>query len=675
MKRVFAHIGFSMALTLVVLNLIDIAYIPVIIMGLVVILTTSLILKKYRQALTVPVCVASAIFACIVFLGVYNADAKPQLELNEKEAVASFYIVELPECNGDSYTYTVKTEAIELNNSPQNIKLRITTDEKLNVDNYQVIEGTLQFKAISDNAFNSYGYWADNVFLTCSLQDYSITQQHIFSLNKYVLDVRQNIIDVLSFHLLGDNGALAIALVTGDMSFLTDKAYNDFKLSGTTHIMAVSGMHLVVIMSVLYFVMNKLHFNTTLRISTTLVTIIFYIALAGFAKSIIRAGIMTGVVLLGELFKRRSDALNSLGIAVALMCFNPFVICDIGAVLSVLAVLAIVTIYSSLDNKIFKIEYFNKPIIKSAISNALVTLSVMLYSVPILYIYFGYVSIVSVIANVILVPIGSFALIISILAYLFSLFGSVGVPFVFVTKISTQIMLDLSAYFASSRYAIMSFCDYFYIILAACFAIAGVAFLTKNKKNVKIATVSVVSVLVVTMLVSSFTQLSSKDKILICGDNAVIITCDDATVVAGVSTYDEYYSVKNYLFKHELDADVIVLTDNLPECSIQIARDFDCKTFIMPTGKDYVLYDLPDIDVVQTDYQQFKVNDAFAFTYSSNALTVTYNGFDISVGDSIGDIVIDNGFVKDCNGDIDLSQGNVVYYLSENKEFTVRRVN
>ena len=678
MKRVFAHIGFSIATTLVVLNLIDIAYIPIILMGLVVIFATSLILQKYRQALTVPVCVMSAIFACIVFLGVYNGDAKPQLQLDGKEANASFYIVDLPKQNGDSYTYTVKTTQIDCDNSPQNIKLRVYSDEKLKVQPYQILNGNLKFNSLADNAFDSYGYWADDVFLSCSLDGYEATRQNVFSLNKYVLELRQNIIDVLSFHLLGDNGALAIALAIGDMSFLSDDAYNDFKLTGTTHIMAVSGMHLVVIISVLYFVMKRLNVNSVIRISVTFATIIFYVALAGFAKSIVRAGIMTCVMLIGELFKRRSDALNSLGFAVTLICLNPFAVCDLGGMLSVIAVLAIVTLYRSLDNKIFKIEYFNKPIVKSIISNVLITLAVMLYSVPILYSYFGYVSVISVVANVVLVPIGSFALIMSILAYLTSLMGVVGIPFVFITKITTQIMLDITDYFALSKLTLLGFGEHFYVVLAACFIIVAIAYLTKNKNNVKIATCVVVCLLTGTMIVSNIAVFNNDNNVLICKDGAAVITSDSTTVVVGVNSKDDFYSVSNYLFKNRLDADIIVMTDNKQEYYSAIAQDYNCQMFVMATHNGSTVYELPPIDIVQTDYQQFVVSDDLTFTFSADKnynFTADINGISLSMDDTNADIMIDKGFVKDCAGDIDLSHGNVVYYLRNNNEFSVRRVN
>lgn len=678
MKRVFAHVGFSIATTLVVLNLIDIAYIQIILIGLVVIFATSLILQKYRQALAVPVCIASAIFACVIFLGIFNTDTKPQLDLDGKEANSSFYIVELPKQNGDSYSYIAKTTEIALDNAPQNTKIRINTNEKLTADNYQIINAKLKFNSLANNAYDSYGYWADDVFLSCTLKDYTVTDDKVFSLNKYVLDLRQNIIDVLSFHLLGDEGALAIALVIGDMSFLSDDTYNDFKLTGTTHIMAVSGMHLVVIISVLYFVMKRLHVNSAVRISTTFLTVLFYIALAGFAKSIVRAGIMTCVMLIGELFKRRSDALNSLGIAVALMCLNPYAICDLGGVLSVIAVLAIVTVYRSLDNKIFKIEYLNKPIVKSVISNVLITLAVMLYSVPIIYCYFGYLSIISVLANVILVPIGSFALIISLLAYVTSLLGTVGTPFVFVTKITMQLMLDITDYFASSRLTVIGFDERFYVIVAACFFIVAFAYFTKRKSNVKIATVTVVVLLTATMLVSNFALFNNNSKVLVCEDGAVLISNGGKTVVVGVNSKSDYYSITNYLFKNRLDADIIVMTENHCEFYTSIAQDYNCETFVMQTGNNSILYDLPSINVVQTDYQQFVVNDVFSFEFTSDydsMFTAHVNGITVSVGDEKADINIDKGFVKDCVGDIDLSQGNVVYYLGDNKEFSVRRVN
>ena len=72
MKRVFAHIGFSSALTLLILNLVSVRFVPVITAGLAAVFAASLALKKYRQAAAVPVCLGSALFACLLFMFVYR---------------------------------------------------------------------------------------------------------------------------------------------------------------------------------------------------------------------------------------------------------------------------------------------------------------------------------------------------------------------------------------------------------------------------------------------------------------------------------------------------------------------------------------------------------------------------------------------------------------------------
>ena len=66
MKRVFAHIGFSFAVSMLLLNLINsIKKTLIISAGLAILFIASLAVKKYRQALAVPLCLGAAVFACI----------------------------------------------------------------------------------------------------------------------------------------------------------------------------------------------------------------------------------------------------------------------------------------------------------------------------------------------------------------------------------------------------------------------------------------------------------------------------------------------------------------------------------------------------------------------------------------------------------------------------------
>ncbi len=111
-------------------------------------------------------------------------------------------------------------------------------------------------------------------------------------------------------------------------------------------------------------------------------------ALAGFSKSIIRAGIMMIVMLCGRLFNERSDTLNSLGIAVFIICLNPFAVTDAGALLTVTAVLGLIII----DPMLIGLYKPKTKLVYYVYKTVCASLSVFLTTLPVVCITFSYVS-------------------------------------------------------------------------------------------------------------------------------------------------------------------------------------------------------------------------------------------------------------------------------------------
>ena len=675
MKRPLAHIGFSMAITLIVLNLVGYKYLVIILIGLAVILAASLVLSKFRKALSVPICLIGAVLACILFGVCYSANVEPQLNLDNKNCSCEFYIVDLPRKNGLKNIYTVKTESIYYNNAPQNIKLEIWTDEPLNVDSYQIIKGNLKFNSKSDNAFNSYGSWSDNIFLKAKLTDYQIKNEYIKSSNRYILKFRQNIIDTITQRVNGDSGALATALLIGDKSNLTNKALNNFKISGVTHIMAVSGMHLSVIVGILMFVLKKFKVSNFIRAIIVIPFVILYISLAGFSKSIIRAGIVMIILLIGEMFKRKSDSLNSLGLAVIILCLNPFSVCDVGALLSVLSMLSLITLYPVINNKIKQYRILCKPIIKQIVESVSISICVVLYTLPVLYGFFGYVSVASVISNVLLVPIASVAMVLSLLVYVTSPIPLVNNVIIWCADLVCKFILNITSKLASMPNAIIPFNDQFYVVLSSVFIIIGIAFITSRKANVKISLLISTLFIIISMF-SPLTIKDNNDKLFVCKNNAVIIQCEDNVMVIGLNNYEDFYTVSNYLFVNNVKLDTLVLNNNNNEYNIKLAQRFNPSNLIIYADK-LVLYDLPNANIINGCNNQFYFNDHILY----NSLDESGNFYMVNIKDMVitnskfktSDIQINNQYIKDNNGYIDLSTSNVLYCINNNS-YTVRRI-
>ena len=237
MKRIFTHIGFSTAVTLLVINLLPVNSISLIMLGLAVLSAASLVIFKGKEK-AVFVCLISGVFACGVFLCTYNATVAPQLSLDSAEADTEFYITDITKIDDDgNYVYTVKTTKIDCDGAPQNIKLRVKSTRKINADYYETVKGKLKFYSIADNASSSYGYWGEKIFLSAKGSKFTATGNKINSPWKYTLLLREDIINTLSAQIGGDEGALSAAFLTGENSLLSDKAYTDFVFAGATHLM------------------------------------------------------------------------------------------------------------------------------------------------------------------------------------------------------------------------------------------------------------------------------------------------------------------------------------------------------------------------------------------------------------------------------------------------------
>ena len=660
MKRVFAHIGFSFALTMLLLNLIKAEYVLYVMGGLAVILIASLLIKKYRQALAVPICLGAAVFACLIFTTTYNNIVKPEQSLNHQSAECEFYITDLPQNNGEEYIYTIKTKSIKLNNSPQNIKLRLKTNYKINAKSYEVIKGRLTFYQIGSSAFSSYGYWAKNIFLSSKLSDYKLTGESVNSPMLFIVKARQGVKSRLS-RIPGDEGALSRALILGDKSDMSAKVKNNFKFSGTSHLMAVSGLHLTAICGFVLFLLKRLKIKDKAAFAITIAVICYYAALCGFSKSIVRAGIMMTVLMLGKIFNRHSDVLNSLGLAAFIICINPFAVCDIGAILSIVSVLALCTAYPHFYIKITKLKPFKKYELNSifiyVLSGLATGFCIMAYSLCTTFIFFGYVSVIGLISSLILIPIGSLATILAMITS-FAIRIKIGLPFILLSRFLNKIIIALVGFLASFRFSVINFENYFGFVLTAVLIIFAFCFII-NKKHIKKAAI-ISTVIIMISFVAMGVANAYGSYVCITENGALAITSRGNTAVFGVETKDDYYAVKSFLTSRREDIDCLFITGE-NKFNQKLADEFNCKT-IERRSCEKKFYD--DFSVSCTTRRE-----EYTFCAEINGVMLSDSNTKL-LKDDIN--IFDNTCV-DKNGAIDLNHGDVIYRIY-NKNYKARRV-
>jgi len=157
------------------------------------------------------------------------------------------------------------------------------------------------------------------------------------------------------FHGAGITGsefALVSALVLGETNQLTADTKADFSVSGISHILSVSGLHVAVVYAVLAFLLSFLDKFDRWRVPKQVLIVLllfFYAFLTGLSPSVIRSAFMFSLLALGKCLHRRSQTLNTvLFSAFVLLLWNPSYFYDLGFELSYLAVFFIVVVHPKL---------------------------------------------------------------------------------------------------------------------------------------------------------------------------------------------------------------------------------------------------------------------------------------------------------------------------------------
>lgn len=124
---------------------------------------------------------------------------------------------------------------------------------------------------------------------------------------------------------------------------------------GVVHLIAISGMHLTLIYYFLLWLSAKIPFikeSKFARLILILFCLRFFSLLTGAPASVLRAAVMFSFIAIGDSFGKRNSIYNSLAIsAFVLLCYDPFMLWDVGFQLLYLAVLGIV-VTSKKDHRI-----------------------------------------------------------------------------------------------------------------------------------------------------------------------------------------------------------------------------------------------------------------------------------------------------------------------------------
>lgn len=247
--------------------------------------------------------------------------------------------------------------------------------------------------------------------------------------SKRIRDRLKNIINIL----IGPPyNNLLIGILLGERNDLSSEIKDIFLESGIMHILAVSGLHVGIIIAALYFILKLVPLSPPLKAIIIIISLIFYSSLLGFRSSVLRATLMLFPIIMGNLLNRKRNVYLSFYFSAwIILLFNPLLLYEAGFLLSF--TVTFFMIY--LPPILYKIFSGFNPYLKKPLS---LSLAAWIGIFPLSAYYFNKVSLIGVIANLFIIPLVG---IVVITGFLFTIIGFINLSLANILAKITYIIL------------------------------------------------------------------------------------------------------------------------------------------------------------------------------------------------------------------------------------------
>ncbi len=391
----FLALLFAIAVTRYVFDL-SIQHIVLLVSVLVGIIAGLICFKKFFMLFLI---LATMLFGgCWYFVGINTY----QIESFDGAVVVSGRLSDDVEYGEGETTFLLKDVSVN-GKSVKNVDLTIEgTGRNLSVGD--VIEFETELDDVSLFSLGSFNltYYRNKVGYTAEVDiaDINTTRNDIKLVEKFRLRVKE----LLNENMSADDSATAYAVLFGYTNDIDNETYNSYRDAGILHLLAVSGLNVTFLISLIGFILKLFKVNRWTNFITCFIVLIIYAYLCSFAPSILRAGIMGIIFLACQLSGRCYDSLNTLGVAgILVLVTSPLFAFDIGFLMSYFCVMGIVLLSPILSS-------FLKKIFPKFVADSLaVSISATVAILPFLALMYSELNLLSFFTNILAVPLFSIA--------------------------------------------------------------------------------------------------------------------------------------------------------------------------------------------------------------------------------------------------------------------------
>ncbi|MBN2572802.1 MAG: DNA internalization-related competence protein ComEC/Rec2 [Ignavibacteriales bacterium] len=322
--------------------------------------------------------------------------------------------------------------------------------DKLRIGNYIELRGTIyQGREQRNPGEFNYQEYLESIgisalFVTEEIDSINILNADADIISNIILTARKEIDKILKDYHTEETAALLRGLILADRTDIDYEVKDQFVNAGVVHVLAVSGLHVGYIVLIFLFLFGRT--NIVLRFILTMLGVVFFMFLTGAPPSVFRATVMTIVLLSSFLTVRSYNSYNALALAgLIILLLEPTAIFNPGFQLSFSAVLSIIWLYPKFS-KLINESKINNSILKKILLFSAISFSAQIGTMPFTIIYFNKLSVVSLFANIIVIPLIGVILAVGIVTIITNIFSS----FITITFASANnLFSDLLYYFVS----------------------------------------------------------------------------------------------------------------------------------------------------------------------------------------------------------------------------------
>ncbi|MGN0602231.1 MAG: ComEC/Rec2 family competence protein [Oscillospiraceae bacterium] len=659
MKRKFVYIGFSFLSGLVAFSIGWGKYNTLFIcLAFLWTIAGIVCLRKYRIYILVS---AFMFFSGVAFSTVYTYSVYNKIiDFSGKTVTIKGCVVDYSYDAADVGILTVKGKLDD--GKTAQVSFFVPHDEYNYYDEIE-IKGTVS--AVTDTVdFQSEQYYRPKgVYLKGDKVDYiKLSGKNKNPLFRLIKQYRDYLFSRINSIVDGEAGGFLGAMLCGDKSELSYVTKQKLYRSGIGHIFSVSGMHMVIIWAFFGFFLKLFQLNRKIIFIIMEVVIWSFAVFAGLSPSVKRAGIMLTILLISDAVNRKGDCLNTLGLCCLLLTVrNPYCVRDPSFVLSMVGAFAFGVVVPKVNSSI-KTEGVWGNFLKLTVS----MLTFMFVTLPVVVLFFDEISLVAPLANIILVPLCTAALSITVFTVITGGVELIAFPVLKTAEYLIKAVLFLSDKVSSFRYSYITAGDSCLKAVLVFISMVGLlaVILPQTVSKRIISALAVYMTFITAFNVNRIVHKNEIHMVLVTDKNMcqTVLYKENCGIILDVNAKGEHNNaLKRVIEKRGISSvKSVTVTD---ECYYS-AQKYTCDFYPVP-------------EKIIGDFEEFECNDFYSNTsdYEFWGMNIKRNNDNISVGIEGKNILIScDGF---CIDDKIYSFDNSGYPLDltyENGDFTVRRL-